>query len=206
MFSRYEKPLLHRFVQAPTTSEGFIMPFNFEEYRAQCASYADSALQKEFEKYCRMLASSSSSAGICLGLAPFTGGLSLIGGASGCASMYNSIEKLEIIEIEMKSRGKDVHYRKRDLFGGYLFGIGCGAVSHGAAGGLLDNAAHHAASAGHLALAHVLKTTEHAANGLATDGGKALEKRCYGEAVAIQKQYGDGEQPRIRVAYFQPNL
>jgi hypothetical protein len=82
-------------------------------------------------------------------------------------------------------------------------------VSHGAAGGLLDTAAHHAAPEGHLALAsneHVLKAAEHAANGLAVDGRKVLEKRCYGEMVAIQKQYGDGEQPRIRVAYFQPSL
>lgn len=94
-------------------------------------------------------------------------------------------------------------------FSPYLFGIGCGAVSHGAAGGLLDTAAHHTASAGHLALAsneHVLKAAEYTANGLATDGGKALEKRCYGETVAIQKRYGDGERPRIRVAYFQPSL
>jgi hypothetical protein len=56
--------------------------------------------------------------------------------------------------------------------------IGCGAVLHGAAGGLLDTTAHHAASAGYLALAsneHVLKAAEHAANGLSTDGGKALE-------------------------------
>lgn len=48
----------------------------------------------------------------------------------------------------------------------------------GAASGLLDTAAHHAAAAGHLALAsneHVLKAAEHAANGLSTDGGKALE-------------------------------
>lgn len=185
------------------------MPFNFEEYRAQCTGYADSALQKEFEKYCRMLASSSSSSGISLGLVPFTCGLSLIGGAGGCASMYNSIQKLEIIETEMKSRGNDTHYRKRDLIGGYLFGIGCGAVSHGVAGDLLHTSAHHAASVGHLALAsheHVLKAAELAANGLATDGGKALEKRCYGETACIQKQYGDGEQPRIRVAYFQPSL
>ena len=65
-------------------------------------------------------------------------------------------------------------------------------MSHGDVGGLLDTTAHHAASAGHLALAsneHVLKAAEHAANGLATDGGKALEKRCYSETVAIQKQY-----------------
>lgn len=82
-------------------------------------------------------------------------------------------------------------------------------MSHGDVGGRLDTTAHHAASAGHLALAsneHVLKAAEHAANGLATAGGKALEKRCYSETVAIQKQYGDGEQPRIRVAYFQPSL
>ena len=82
-------------------------------------------------------------------------------------------------------------------------------MSHGDVGGLLDTTAHHAASAGHLALAsneHVLKAAEHAANGLATDGGKALGKRCYGEMVAIQKQYSDGEQPRIRVTYFQPSL
>jgi hypothetical protein len=91
----------------------------------------------------------------------------------------------------------------------YLFRIGCRAVSHDTAGGLLDTATHHAASAGHLVLAsneHMLKAAEHAANGRATDGGKALEKRCYGETVAIQKQYGDGEQPRIRVAYFQQSL
>ena len=123
--------------------------------------------------------------------------------------MYNSIEKLDIIETEMKSRGNDTQYRKRDVIGGYLFGIGCGAVSNGAAGGLLHASAGHAASAGHLALAsheHVLKAAELAANGLATDGGKALEKRCYGQTACIQKQYGDGEQPRIRVAYFQSSL
>ena len=183
------------------------MPFDFEEYRAQCVGYTDSTLQKESEKYCRMLAFSTSSTGFSLGLAPFTCGLSLIGAAGGCASIYNSSEKLEIIETEMKSRGNDTHYRKRDVFGGYLFGIGCGAVSHGVAGGLLHTTAHHAASAGHLALAsheQVLKVAESAANELATDGVKALEKRCYGQTACIQKQYGDGEQPRIRVAYFQP--
>ena len=50
------------------------MPFNFDEYRAECAGYDDWHLQKEFEKYTRMMASSSAGTD----MAVFTFGLSLL--------------------------------------------------------------------------------------------------------------------------------
>lgn len=141
-----------------------------------------------------MVSSGTASTGICVGLAPFTFGLSLIGGVAGAASAGNAAKKLSIIEKEMNNRGTHPNLRKRDIFGGYGLGATVGAISHGFGGHLLDSAVHHVVSpTSYTAHCHALKTAEHAADKLGMRGGKAVEKKAYGTVIAARRQYGNGE-------------
>jgi hypothetical protein len=66
---------------------------DFDDYRDECAEYDDWRLQKELEKYTRMMASSSAGTGLAIALAPFTFGISLLCGASSGAAYANAVKK-----------------------------------------------------------------------------------------------------------------
>lgn len=180
------------------------MPFNYSEYCAYCKRISDEGLQQDYQKYIRILGSSSASTGISTALAFFTFGLSLVGTVAGGAAATNAIKKTDIIEAECARRGISPNFRKRDFFKGY--GVGCtvGAVTHGAGGHLVDSVVNHAASHAfqHTAQhAHTsLTSIEHGADKLASKGSEALEKRAYGSKVLSRElteveKYGDSMFP-----------
>lgn len=175
------------------------MPFNYTEYRRQCRSYDIFSLQKEFEKYTRMAGSGTAATSICLVLAPFTFGISLIGGVPGAASTGNAVKKLSIIEKEMNSRGHSPNLRKRDFFGGYMMGGTIGLVSHGLGGHMVDVAMHDVLSpTTYMGHHRAFETLEHVTDKVGLQGGKAIEKRAYGGVVAAQEQHDQGKYHPFR--------
>jgi hypothetical protein len=175
---------------------GLKMPFDFDDYRAECEIMSDWMLQKELEKYTRMSMSGSASAGIGLGLALFTFGLSTIATAIGAAQMANAIKKIAILEEEAARRKQPLHLRKRDFVLGYGVGATAGVVSHGIAGHLVGSVAHYGAQHAHHIISpvgeHVLRHVDHGADKIAMTGSSQLEKSAYGEVWDTRKQYGDG--------------
>ncbi|KAF6826407.1 hypothetical protein CPLU01_09692 [Colletotrichum plurivorum] len=99
------------------------MPFDFDQYYIECASLSAAALQKEWEKYTRQIASGSTSTALSTLAAPFTGGLSLVGVALGAGQIHNAPKKRDIIEKHLGRHQESARTRCRDVvFGTTLSG------------------------------------------------------------------------------------
>jgi len=186
------------------------MPFDYEDYALSCTYFSEDELRLEYQRYSKLLGSSSASTGLGLGLAFFTFGISLIGTAAGAVSGRNAMKKMKIIETECQRRGIDLTFRKRDFFKGYGVGATVGVVSHGAGGHLMGSALHHVTSnaishAGSHAVTQGLQHTtsassvtpsshsffadlvERGTDKACEKGGDALEKHVYGERLFNEK-------------------
>ncbi|KAF6832881.1 hypothetical protein CMUS01_06753 [Colletotrichum musicola] len=99
------------------------MPFDFDQYYIECASLSAAALQKEWEKYTRQIASGSTNTALSTLAAPFTAGLSMVGVVWGSAQVHNARKKRDIIEIHLRRHQESARTRCRDVvFGTTLSG------------------------------------------------------------------------------------
>jgi len=178
------------------------MAFDFDEYRAECADYDDWRLQKEFEKYTRMMSSSSVGTGIAVALAPLTLGLSLLGGVPSGAAYANAVKKMRIDQQELNSRGNSANLRGRDIFGGAAIGGTVGIAMMGVPGHLVDTAVNHTLS--HATVAShqsMLKAVEGGANSACLKGGRQLEKKAYGKPVVKELNHLECKQDLSHAAH-----
>ncbi|KAK2031018.1 hypothetical protein LX32DRAFT_671974 [Colletotrichum zoysiae] len=91
------------------------MPFHFDEYEERCNSLTPEELQREWEKYTRLISSASTSTALNGVALPFTLGISIIGIGLAAPYIHNARKKREIIERQLQKHGSTHHTRMRDV-------------------------------------------------------------------------------------------
>ena len=103
------------------------MPFDFEDFRQECADMNDAELASAKHKYTRLASGSMGSAALSGALlGPFV----VFSIAAAAATAANAGSKLGIIESEMDTREQRARTRMRDIFGGFALPVATGGVGH----------------------------------------------------------------------------
>ena len=155
------------------------MPFDFDEYEEMVKGWSTPYLEKQVQKYIQQTSGSSTSGGIGIALAPFTGGLSLFGTAISAATYGNGLKKLTILRKELDKRNEAITIRKRDFVVPSLFALGTAGVTHGT-GSAMHSLAHNAAQHGHHAVTnnpHMISLGEKAIKEGVDQGCKGIGSR-----------------------------
>jgi hypothetical protein len=110
------------------------MPFNFDEYDAECSQMSLEELQREWNHYTRLITGSATSTTISSLAVPFTFGISGIGVLIGGAGIHNARKKRDIIDRHLCRYQEQHRTRKRDVMGSAMFSGAVGIATLGVGG------------------------------------------------------------------------
>jgi hypothetical protein len=110
------------------------MPFNFDEYDAECSQMSSEELQRQWNHYTRLITGSATSTTISSLALPFTLGISGIGVLIGGAGIHNARKKRGIIDRHLYRYQEQHRTRKRDVMGSAMFSGAVGIATLGIGG------------------------------------------------------------------------
>lgn len=116
-----------------------ILSFDCDAYAQKLKELAPAELKQREVRRTRQIFAASGKIGGGVGLAPFTGGVSLVSSALGGRQMWIAAKKLELVQAELKSRGIELYEpKKKDA----LIPMGINLATMGLGAGFSDLAMH----------------------------------------------------------------